>query len=162
MGAAGSVRSVCALSPIGFASEREGAYGHGMLAATRVVSQVLRPVAGPLAASTVARTLLSSHAAARPWRIPPEDIVEWTDNYARSAAFWELLNGLDGWHAPVPSCATTVAWGDRDRLLIYSRQAPRARRMLPEARHVVLRGCGHVPMWDDPEQVARTILEASA
>jgi pimeloyl-ACP methyl ester carboxylesterase len=26
---------------------------------------------------------------------------------------------------------------------------------------VVLRGCGHVPTWDDPEQVARTLLEAS-
>jgi len=26
---------------------------------------------------------------------------------------------------------------------------------------VVLRGCGHVPTWDDPEQVARVLLEAS-
>ena len=55
----------------------------------------------------------------------------------------------------------TVAWGERDRLLIFSRQAPRARRMLPGARHVVLHGCGHVPTWDDPEQVARVLLEAS-
>ena len=55
----------------------------------------------------------------------------------------------------------TVAWGERDRLLIFSRQAPRAQRMLPGARHVVLRGCGHVPTWDDPEQVARVLLEAS-
>jgi pimeloyl-ACP methyl ester carboxylesterase len=36
------------------------------------------------------------------------------------------------------------------RLLIASRQAPRARRALPAARHITLRGCGHVPMWDDP------------
>jgi pimeloyl-ACP methyl ester carboxylesterase len=56
---------------------------------------------------------------------------------------------------------TTVAWGERDRLLIYSRQAPRARRRLPGARHVTLAGCGHVPTWDDPEQVATVILEAS-
>ena len=55
-----------------------------------------------------------------------------------------------------------MAWGERDRLLIYSRQAPRARRMLPAARHVALPGCGHVPTWDDPEAVARVILEASA
>ena len=61
-----------------------------------------------------------------------------------------------------PSCPTTVAWGDRDRLLIFSRQAPRARRILPGARHVVLGGCGHVPTWDDPEQIARVLLEASA
>ena len=60
-----------------------------------------------------------------------------------------------------PAVPTTVAWGERDRLLIFSRQAPRARRMLPDARHVVLHGCGHVPTWDDPEQVARVLLEAS-
>ena len=50
----------------------------------------------------------------------------------------------------------------RDRLLIYSRQAPRARRWMPEARHVTLAGCGHVPTWDDPEQVAGVMLEAAA
>jgi len=46
--------------------------------------------------------------------------------------------------------------------LLTGRQAPRARRRLPEAQHVILEGCGHVPMWDDPEQVARAILDARA
>jgi hypothetical protein len=27
---------------------------------------------------------------------------------------------------------------------------------------VTLHGCGHVPTWDDPEQVARVLLEGSA
>jgi pimeloyl-ACP methyl ester carboxylesterase len=162
MGAAGSVRSVCALSPVGFVAGREGTYARALLAATRVLSRALLPASGPLSRSPVARTALSSHAVSRPWRVPPPDMVEWTQNYARAPAFWELLDALDGWRAPVPACPTTVAWGDRDRLLICSRQAPRARRALPEARHVPLRGCGHVPTWDDPEQVARAILEASA
>jgi pimeloyl-ACP methyl ester carboxylesterase len=118
------------------------------------------PAAGPLSRSVVARTALCSHASARPWRIPPEDAVEWTHNFARSSSFWDVLGGLDHWHAPVPSCPCTVAWGDRDRLLISSRQAPRARRAMPEARHVALHGCGHVPMWDDPELVAQAILSA--
>lgn len=161
MGAAGTVRSVCALSPVGFAAGREGTYGRAVLATTRVVSLALRPVAAPLSRSAVLRTLLSSHATSRPWRIPPEDIVDWTRNYAGAVAFWELLEALDGWRAPAPACPTTVAWGDRDRLLIFSRQAPRARRALPDARHVTLAGCGHVPTWDDPEQVARAILAAS-
>jgi pimeloyl-ACP methyl ester carboxylesterase len=26
----------------------------------------------------------------------------------------------------------------------------------------VLRGCGHLPTWDDPEQVARVLLVGSA
>jgi pimeloyl-ACP methyl ester carboxylesterase len=162
MGASGTVRSVCALSPVGFVVGREGTYGRAVLATTRVVSRALRPAAATLSRSAVLRTALSSHAASRPWRIPPEDITEWTHNYAGAVAFWELLDALDGWRAPVPPCPTTVAWGDRDRLLIHSRQAPRARRALPAARHVTLRGCGHVPMWDDPEQVARAMLDASA
>jgi pimeloyl-ACP methyl ester carboxylesterase len=36
------------------------------------------------------------------------------------------------------------------------------RRAVPGARHVTLRGCGHVPTWDDPEQVARVLLEGSS
>jgi pimeloyl-ACP methyl ester carboxylesterase len=51
----------------------------------------------------------------------------------------------------------TVAWGSRDRLLLYGRQAPRARRALPGARHVTLAGLGHVPSFDDPELVAEVI-----
>ena len=62
----------------------------------------------------------------------------------------------------MPACPTTIAWGERDRLLIYSRQAPRAQRRLPDARHVTLRGCGHVPTWDAPVAVARVLLEASS
>ena len=50
----------------------------------------------------------------------------------------------------------TIAWGRYDRLLIYSRQAPRARERLPSARHVTL-GAGHVPFFDDPAAVAETI-----
>jgi pimeloyl-ACP methyl ester carboxylesterase len=162
MGAAGAARSVCALSPDGFARDREGTYARMLLAGTRGVSRALLPVAPTLARSRVARTALSLHATARPWRVPAEDLVEWGRNYARAAAFWDVLEALDGYRAPTPTCPTTIAWGDRDRLLLFSRHAPRARRMLPDARHVTLRGCGHVPMWDDPVQVARAMLEASA
>jgi pimeloyl-ACP methyl ester carboxylesterase len=38
----------------------------------------------------------------------------------------------------------------------------RPRALPPGLRSVVLRGCGHIPVWDDPEQVARVLLEASA
>ena len=160
MGAMGVCGSVCAVSPVGFIAGRERAYGRAVLASTRVMARALAPVAPAIARSAVLRTMLSLHAAARPWRIPPSDAAHWLRMYAQAPAFWELLKALDGWRAPVPACPATVAWGDRDRLLIFSRQAPRARRMLPRARHVVLRGCGHVPTWDDPEQVASVLLSA--
>lgn len=50
----------------------------------------------------------------------------------------------------------TVAWGIHDHLLPYARQAPRARSLLPDARHISL-GVGHVPFYDDPPVVAETI-----
>ena len=53
--------------------------------------------------------------------------------------------------------AVTIAWGEKDRLL------PKKARLLdelpPQTREVTLPGCGHLPMWDDPELVARTILD---
>jgi pimeloyl-ACP methyl ester carboxylesterase len=42
------------------------------------------------------------------------------------------------------------------------RQAAVARQVLPLARHVDLLDCGHVPMTDDPEQVASVILATTA
>jgi pimeloyl-ACP methyl ester carboxylesterase len=54
----------------------------------------------------------------------------------------------------------TIAWGSRDRLT-SPRQAVVARASLPEARFIRLRGCGHVPMTDDPALVARVLLLGS-
>jgi pimeloyl-ACP methyl ester carboxylesterase len=161
MGEMGAAGAVCGVSPAGYVNKREGRYAQGVLVSTRFLAERLAPVADRMARSAVMRTVLSSHVAARPWRIPPEDTAHWTRMYAGAPAFWDLLEALDEWIAPRPTCPTTIAWGEKDRLLIYSRQAPRARRALPEARHVTLHGCGHVPTWDDPEQVAAVITQAA-
>jgi pimeloyl-ACP methyl ester carboxylesterase len=118
-------------------------------------------VADAFAANPLLRSGLCAHVAARPWRVPAADTALWTRVYADAPGFWPLLRTAPEWHVSAPACPTTIAWGERDRLLIFSRQAPRARRMLPAARHVTLEGCGHLPTWDDPEQVARVLLEAS-
>jgi pimeloyl-ACP methyl ester carboxylesterase len=162
LGAMGRARSACAVSPIGFANEREAVYARGVLAATRFMAVGVAPIAPVIARNPFLKTTLCAHVAARPWRIPPDDTVLWTRTYAEAPAFWDLLRDAPGWTVVPPSCPTTIAWGERDRLLIFSRQAPRARRVLPGARHVTLTGCGHVPTWDDPEQVARVLLEASS
>lgn len=162
LGALGRARSACAISPIGFANDREATYARAVLAATRVLSVAIAPRVEPVVRHPAFRTAAFSHVAARPWRLPAGEAAVWVRACAEAPAFWDLLRSAPSWDAPVPSCPTTVAWGDRDRLLIYSRQAPRARRRLPRARHVTLTGCGHLPTYDDPEQVARAILEASA
>jgi pimeloyl-ACP methyl ester carboxylesterase len=161
LAASGRVRSACGVSPVGFAAGREVAYARGVLAATRAVSRAIAPIAPTIARNRVARTALAAHATARPWRVPATDAAQWARAFAEAPAFWDVLRTAPDWRVRPPACSTTIAWGERDRLLIFSRQSPRARRMLPDARHVVLHGCGHVPTWDDPEQVAQVLLEAS-
>jgi pimeloyl-ACP methyl ester carboxylesterase len=51
---------------------------------------------------------------------------------------------------------TTLAWPEHDRLVA------RPRRLPARVRNVVLRGCGHLPTWDDPEQVASVLLRGSS
>ncbi len=52
----------------------------------------------------------------------------------------------------------TIVWGERDRLV----GPPREERMPPGTRYSTAPGWGHTPTRDDPEGVARVLLEASA
>jgi pimeloyl-ACP methyl ester carboxylesterase len=164
MARAGTARSACGLSPAGFWNLREGRYARAVLLSSRRAAQRLDRYAVALSAGPVRRTLAFGHLAARPWRIPADEAAGAMRNLARSPGLEATLEAI-GDHAfggPTLDCPVTVAWGEKDRILIYSRQSARARRLLPYARHVTLRGCGHVPTWDDPEQVARVLLEGSA
>jgi len=53
----------------------------------------------------------------------------------------------------------TIAWGSRDRLLL-PRQLERSRRRLPRARHVLIKGAGHLMMRDDPRAVADLVTSS--
>jgi len=161
LGARGRVASACAISPIGFANDREAAYARAVLTLTRALSVAGAPVAELLGSTRALRTVNFSHLVGRGWRLPQEEAALWVRKCAVCPGFWPLLRSAPSWDVETPVVPTTVAWGDRDRLLIYSRQAPRARRRLPGARHVTLTGCGHVPTWDDPEAVARVIVESA-
>ena len=152
------------LSPAGFGNMREGAYARALLLASRRGARRLARHADAVCANAVGRSLAFWHLAARPWRVPPGDAAGAMRNLARSPAFEATLEALrdHSFGGPAPSCPITVAWGEKDRLLLYARQSARARRLLPDAHHVTLGGCGHVPTWDDPEQVAQVLLEGSA
>jgi len=65
------------------------------------------------------------------------------------------------WSGPEPKVPLTIAWAELDRVLPVG-QAKRAQALLPSANHIILPGCGHVPMIDDPQLVAGTILETCA
>jgi len=56
-------------------------------------------------------------------------------------------------------CPVRIAWALRDRTIPFRRYGRPLVDLLPGAELVVLPGVGHVPMYDDPWLVARTVLE---
>jgi len=162
LGARGLARSVCALSPAGFAAGREQGYARAVLRLSRLGARVLEPVARQAMGTAAGRTLLARHLIAKPWRQSPDAGAGALRALAGATGFEQTLGEVSDWQARrPPRCPTTIAWGEHDRLLIFSRQFPRARRRIPDAEYVVLRGCGHVPTWDDADQVMRVIRSAA-
>ena len=154
----GRARPAVAISPAGFWNRWEHAYSTAMLRITRAVA----PHTEPAQRHAVTRTLANSLMMARPWRLDADAGVATVRALAAAPGFHATLSAMSRAHftggEDVPETAT-VAWGERDRLLL-PRQAERARRALPRARHLLLPGCGHLPMSDDPELVTRAILAA--
>lgn len=157
----GAARTVTALSPIGFWSPREHAYGRRSIRTSLRLSRLLAPAAPTLAATGAGRALLVSQMRARPWRASGPDIAADVRGLAGATAVEDCLAAMENWRVEraeeLRGTPLTIAWGDKDRLLLYRRQSERARRLLPWARHVTLTGCGHLPFADDPEQVAAVL-----
>ncbi|MFD9501843.1 alpha/beta fold hydrolase [Streptomyces sp. NPDC060035] len=157
------VRSVTALSPAGFWTERERRYAFGVLRTMRRGALTMpMPVIERLSRSAAGRAALTSTIYARPGRRSPDAVVSETVALRGATGFHETLAAGRGlaFTDDVPDLPVTIAWGSRDRLLLR-RQGIRAKRLIPGARLVQLPACGHVPMNDDPAPVARVILDTS-
>ncbi|MFJ9389917.1 alpha/beta fold hydrolase [Nocardioides sp. NPDC101246] len=156
----GLARSVTAISPAGFwRNDVEFAYVRALFASVIATSGVLRPVAPWLLRHPWGRTLGLSWLTARPAAIPADVAYEDLCNMLDSKqALRDIIRGGYLFDGAVPAdVPITIAWGTKDRVL-RPYQADQARVRLPGARHVELPGCGHVPMADDPDLIADTIL----
>jgi pimeloyl-ACP methyl ester carboxylesterase len=76
----------------------------------------------------------------------------------------EDLLATDAQLAPLdpPPCPVTLAWSGQDRLFPVDVYGSHARELIPRASFIVLDDVGHVPMLDDPQLVAQTILASSS
>ena len=159
----GRVRSATGLSPAGFYNDKEAAYARRSLKITVRTSRLLAPRVDRLTASPLVRTLTFSQVVAKPRMLGAADAAAQVRALAEAPWFDDTLPAIaddrftGGEAIQVP---VTIAWGTKDRLLL-PRQGRRAVRMIPGARLVMLTGCGHVPTYDDPEQVARVLLDGS-
>jgi pimeloyl-ACP methyl ester carboxylesterase len=159
----GRVRSATGLSPAGFHNRAEALFQRTSLALTRASSRQIARSAERILARPRVRKFGFMQLAAHPERIPRSELVPAVRDLAYAPWFNETLIAIN--RAPFSGGAqieapVTIAWGERDRLLL-PHQAKRAARAIPSARNLILRDCGHLPFHDDPEQVAQVLLQAS-
>jgi pimeloyl-ACP methyl ester carboxylesterase len=159
----GRARSVVAIAPAGLWAKRDPWRCTVRLSSQYRLGRVFASLVPGLMRSGLGRTLLLRGTVAKPRQIPAEDAIEMVTTYARTLGFRAHLAATrrerfhDGRGIDVP---VVVAWGDKDRLIPAK---ARLREELPaHTRFVTLPGCGHSPMWDDPELVSATILDGAA
>jgi pimeloyl-ACP methyl ester carboxylesterase len=161
----GCARTVSAFSPVGFWTPAERRFCQLSLRALAQTPAPARPAVAALARTRAGRVALFWQTFGWPARIPPQEAVATLRDAWASPAFAAALAAFDGYlfaaGEELAQTEVTIAWGKHDRLLPYRLQAPRARAMLPRARHLTL-GVGHVPYFDDPAAIAEVIRSTAA
>lgn len=163
--------SATAISPPGFWSRLEALRIVATIVSLYGTSRFGRPLLTLAGRSTLARRMAWSQLTAHPDRLPDEledlmvygaaDVMRHLAKARHAPAVWDAIveYHVDPFEPRMP---VTVAWGDRDVFTSYRGGFARAQQVLPEARHVTLAGCGHIPLYDDPDQVVDTILSTVA
>ncbi|GAA3288277.1 alpha/beta fold hydrolase [Dactylosporangium vinaceum] len=162
LAAAGRARSVTALSPAGFATPAEAQRALRILRSLRFGAFTPAPVLRVFYRTAFGRRFSFGTLVTDPSVLTPERALADTLALRGGRGFTAVArHGSTYAFTGAPAVPVTIAWGEHDRILLPV-QAERARAALATAGHVVLRGCGHVPMSDDPDAVARVILATTA
>jgi pimeloyl-ACP methyl ester carboxylesterase len=163
----GRARSVVGVCPAGGwePHSREGEAVYRYFTQTHLLLKATGRMAHTLAARRRLKWISLHDIVAHPERVPPraaQDMIEGaagcsvvTEGIAlarRDGAFGEL-GAID--------CPVRILYGERDRLIRWPGHYLRLLRLLPDAEFVALPDAGHLPMWDDPELVARRVLEVT-
>ena len=161
-----AVRSAVAIAPAGFWTGKERRWCQDSLARAKAQIGMLRPALRAIVANPVGRTAFGWQVLGRPWAVPAQELVDTADAVLGAEAFDEALALFDDYTfhdaEQLDGVPVMVVWGSRDRLLLARRQAARARRVLPNARHEWLDGAGHLPMWDAPDAVASLLISGAS
>jgi pimeloyl-ACP methyl ester carboxylesterase len=161
----GAVASVSAISPAGFWTPAERRFCQASLGSLANMPHALRPALLAASGTRAGRNALFWQTFGWPSRMPAEEPARILLGAWASPALGPALAAFDDYTFAAAdeldgAIPLTIAWGIHDRLLPYRTQAPRARTMLPRARHLSL-GAGHVPFFDDPRAVAEAIRSSA-
>jgi pimeloyl-ACP methyl ester carboxylesterase len=163
LAARGRAASVTAFSPAGFWTSRgELRYVRTIFWAMRTAGTALLPIGPTMAHGAAGRSLLYAFMASKPAQITPAQALgDMTGFVSAKAAARAILLDAFPFNASISyRVPVTIGWGTHDRLL-PPKQAFVAAARLPHARIILLPGCGHVPMTDNPELVSDLLLTGS-
>jgi pimeloyl-ACP methyl ester carboxylesterase len=112
------------------------------------------------------RKLAFRDLVAHPERMSPALAYDLITGSAGCTVYDAFIEHLEGRNYRSPwkedfGIPVRIAWGAKDRTLPIKRCSGWHRQTLPNAEWVDLPDCGHLPQHDDPELVARTILEVT-
>ena len=160
----GRAASVCALSPGGFWAAGDGLQtqiSKGFKRNTKM-GRTMRPVIAVMCRPASLRRVVLRDSACNGNRITAERAIQMLDDYLACTVVSDVVDGTFQVAPlnPLP-CPTTIAWSGCDKLLPIALYENNVRERLPQAVFKVLPDVGHVPMFDDPDLVARTILTAT-
>jgi pimeloyl-ACP methyl ester carboxylesterase len=158
--------TVCAFSPVGFWTAGDGYQkrAFGRLQRGVAIGRLSRPVLPFVYRFATLRRLILRDIAYRGDRMSAARVLELNDDGIKCTVLADLCADLcaPDWLIarldPLP-CPVTIAWGQKETLLPSGAQGKNER--IPQASIKSLPDVGHVPMLDDPELVARTILTST-
>jgi pimeloyl-ACP methyl ester carboxylesterase len=164
----GRALDVVALSPaFGWETEQPPARTVRQFMMAHRASPLTKKMARRWAVRPRLRKLIFRDVVAHGDRIPPRTAYDLMMGSTDCAAFGPVLAMQDGgdFRAGIQwgdlGVPTRIAWGARDRTIPLKTCSGWYRQTLPNAGWVDLPDCGHLPQHDDPELVARTILEVT-
>jgi pimeloyl-ACP methyl ester carboxylesterase len=159
LGAAGSVTAIC---PGGLWRGNMPRFVRFSLVFIRGFTRVAKPALG-LIFATAAGRMLMIQMVGRPWRMTRAQAVDVARTFATYPSWTRVLHatGVTRFeHGDEITAPVTVAQSSRDLLML--RGQAQHREALPDStRFVDLPGCGHVPLWDDPELIVAVIRAGS-
>lgn len=126
-----------------------------------------RPSVEKMMARPKLRKALLRPAMNRGDLIPAEEMAGMSADLAACTVLDGLLASLEVTgplreQAIAADCPVRVAWPVKDRTIPWKRYGIPFAAGIPHAEVIQLTGVGHVPMYDDPDLVVRTVLEHTA
>ena len=160
----GHAGAVVALDPGGFWQGWERTFFRKTIAASIRLVRVLGPAIPAITRNVAGRTALMAQLSAKPWALGPALIAQELKSFANTRTFdalvKDLATGAMQQGASDTLAPVLIGWGRKDRLCL-PRQAARAKAAFPDAKLHWFESSGHFPMWDQPQETVRVILNAT-